>query len=118
MEEKIQSLQAQIKLAKAIPCSTRFTDSLKKEILDLYQSSNQRSDLLRHLDLGLTTVCRWIRKENQKPGLNLTTNTIFKTISVSAKNLVAPRIVFKNGVIVENINEDFLLKVMARVISA
>lgn len=118
MEEKIQSLHAQIKLIKSKPGATRFPDPLKNEILELYQSSKQRTDLLRKLGLGFTTLQRWLKKENKNSILSSTTNTVFKTISISEKISVLPRIVFKNGIVIENVNEDFLLKVISYAISA
>ena len=110
MEAKIQSVKEQITLMRSGPVKKRFPNSLKEEILSLYSTSENPMTLLRDLKVNYGTVVLW--RKTVKPK----SNSVFRPVSISAKTTESPRLVFNNGICIENLSEDFLFKVLSNAI--
>lgn len=117
MEEKIQEIVFKIKSFRSLPGPIRYPESLKQEIIALYYQSKHPTRLVEQLGLSYGSVTAWRRIENSTPTLTKAVG-IFKTIAVSPQPPAQMRLVFTNGIFVENLSEEFLLKVLKNAFSA
>ena len=114
MEERILEVILQIKAIKSKPGPRKYPEPLRQEIIELYIISKRRLALSKRLGVGTSTISNWRRSNRVPTG---TANVNFKSISVFNKFTDSPRLIFSNGIFVENLSEEFLFRMISRAIS-
>ena|ERR1035437_7759640 len=108
MEDQLQDLIFKIQKIKSRSGRIRYPESLKRDVVALYRASQGRMKLLGQLGIGRATVAKWVKTDAVPLRLS---ESVFKSVSVSPTSL--PRLVLINGISVENLSEEFILKVLA-----
>ena len=115
MQAKLQSVKEQITLIRSGPVKKRFPPSLKEEIVELYSASENPAQLLRELEVNSGSVANWRKAVKRNAKKEKSTST-FRPVSISKQTLESPRLVLANGICIENLSEDFLVKVLTHAI--
>ena len=116
MEDQIQKLVSQIHEIKSSTQRTRYPEEVKRSVIELYQHSGQkRMALLRTLGLNHNTVALWLKSDSRSVRA---TEPVFKAVSVDKAPALLPKLVLSNGILVENLSEELLMKVLSHALSA
>lgn len=115
MQAKLQSVKEQIALMRSGPRKKRFPLSLKEEILYLYSASEHPMSLLRELQVNYGSVIMW--RKTIKPRVHKKQKgSSFRPVAISTNIPESPRLVLTNGIFIENLSVEFLIKVLSHVI--
>ena len=115
MQSSLQSVKEQITLMRSGSVKKRFPLSLKEEIVTLYLASENPAQLLKELDVNRVSVAKW-RKTIKRKAIKEPSGSRFRPVTISKQASDCLRLVLASGIYIDNLSEEFLIKVLIHVI--